>query len=127
MMLSVPKSRRWLLPAIVLFALVLSYRLIGGVPSSVKTAIRFGSPAQIHHGIKISPKNTDHHRQPRWNASQKQHSWPKQNYYYSFASSSAIDHAQTISAYLKVLLECRQKPNPYTDHIRLPNIIQNVS
>lgn len=122
-MLSIPKSRRWLLPALVLLVFVLVYRSFIRVPESVKTVVDFRPQPRIQYGIKIPREIIDEHSLPRRDASQG-HVWPQQKYYYNY-SGSGQDHAKDV--YLEPLLQCRHRPNPHTDHIRLPNIIQNVS
>ncbi len=121
-MFSLPTSRQWLLLALVLLIFVLFYRSIIPVPVSVKTIVRLRPPPQVQYGIKIPQEIIDKHFMPLRDPSEG-HLWPEQKYYYQYSSPSQ-DH---INPYLEPLLRCPQRPNPHTNHIRLPYIVQNVS
>jgi len=121
-MILLPTSRRWLLPALALLIVVLCYRSVIRVPASVKTIVRFRPYPQIQYGIKISPDIIEDQFMPHPDPS-RGHVWPEQRYYYTYSSTTRAD----VNPYLESLLRCRHKPNPYTNHIRLPNLVQNVS
>jgi hypothetical protein len=121
-MLNLPGSRRWLFPALLLLIFVLFYRSIIRVPDSVKTIVRFRRYPQVQYGIKIPQEIIDEHGIPHRDPSLG-HIWPEPKYYYKYQTPP---EGQS-NPYFEPLLHCHRKPNPHTDHIRLPNIVQTVS
>jgi hypothetical protein len=51
------------------------------------------------------------------------HVWPDHRHYYTYSSILPAH----VNPYLESLLRCRHRHNPSTNHIRLPNLVQNVS
>jgi hypothetical protein len=121
-MISLPASRRWLLPALALLIVVLCYRSVIRVPASVKSFVRFRPLPQIQYGIRISQEIIEQQFMPHQDPSEG-HVWPEQKHYYTYSSPTPAQ----VNQYLEPLLQGRQRPNPYTNHIRLPNVVQNVS
>lgn len=121
-MFSLPRSRQWLLPALVLLIFVLFYRSIIRVPASVQTIIRYRPRPQVQYGVRIPQEILDEYVMPLRDPSQS-HVWPDRKYYYKYLSPSQ----DAIRTYLEPLLQCHRRPNPHTKHIRLPNLVQNVS
>lgn len=106
-----------------LLTFVLFYRSVIRVPASVKTTIvRYRRRPEIQYGIKIPQEINDEYFMARREPSQG-HIVPDQKYYFRYSSPS---HGH-VHPYLEPLLQCPHKPNPHTNHIRLRNLVQNVS
>ena len=127
MILSIPPLRRLLIPALVLSALILTYKSgvsIRSVPAPVFLRKEPKSPSIALNLQKIQPL-------PQRNLSDNYQS-PPVNYFYeelghkNSNQSSTWRHKGENPAYAP-LFQCSRKSNRYTGHIRLPNIIQNAS
>ena len=128
-MIYLPPLRRLLLPAIVLLALIVFYRshLQGHAFPPLILHPSPASPEGIHRSIANLKTNS----LPIFNASHNHLSPPKQ-YYYSDTkvTNKTLADALTsplLNPALDVLFKCAFEPNKYTGHIRLPNIVQNIS
>jgi hypothetical protein len=121
-MLFLPTSRHRLLPAFALLIFVLFYRSVVRVPTSMKTIVRYRPRPQIQYGVKIPEEIVHEHFLPFQDRSEG-HLWPEQKHYYAYLSPTP-GHP---NPYLEPLLQCRRRPNPHTNHVRLPSIIRNVS
>lgn len=135
-MIYLPPLRRFTLPALVLLALVVFYRSSLRVPTSIPSFVLHQPPPPpkgIHIpiadlGTKILPiKNTSENHLP-----------PPKEYFYSYTeetntkSSSGSVKTSTwaqpiLNPNLAVLFKCPTRPNRYTNHVRLPNPIYNIS
>lgn len=122
-MIYLPPLRRLLLPAVIFLTLIVFYRSSLQVPSFPPLILHSSPPAPegIHRSISSLKKQL----LPIYNASSNHLSPPKE-YYYSGATGSNVT-ASPHNPALEVLFRCPVKPNKYTGHIRLPNIVQNVS
>lgn len=132
-MIYLPPLRRLLLPAIILLIIIVFYRLRLLVPTSIHSFVIHPpplSPPAIHIPIASLAQTP----LPVTNASNN-HLLPPKKYFYSYTpntkpSNQSFNHAFSQSATdpsLDVLFKCSLQANPYTNHIRLPNIIQNIS
>jgi hypothetical protein len=122
-MFSLPASRHWLLPALLLLVSVLVFRSIIPVPGSVSTIVRINRVGpEIQYGIEIPDEIVEKYSMPIPESSET-YLWPEQKYYYTYSNKPQ----DKVTPYLEALLKCRHKPNPYTKHIRLPTLVQNVS
>ena len=128
-MFYLPPLRRLLLPAIILLAFIVFYR------SSLHNhafppLVLHPSPAPPE-GIHRTISNLKTNPLPIFNASHNHLSPPKQFYYndgtgmnetlFNTLTSPSLNPA------LDVLFKCPLKPNKFTNHVRLPNIVQNIS
>ena len=130
-MIYLPPLRRFLLPVLVLVTFVALYR---GLPfQSSLPSIIVHQPATPPDGIHV-PISSLHESLPAANASSN-HLLPPNRYFFDHDGHSKASGNGTKSALwqpildenLDVLFECRRRTNKYTGHIRLPNILQNIS
>ena len=134
-MIYLPPTRRFLLPAVVLLALIIFYRSSLHVPTSIPSFV-LHQPPSPPQGSHISIADLDSHTLPRVNYS-KNHLSPPSKYYYSYDRETAVKSGNTtwtstlsqpiLNPNLELLFRCRIRANQYTNHVRLPNIIQNIS
>jgi hypothetical protein len=123
-MFSFPSSRKLLVPAASLLLLVLIYKLlISNAPSRSRAAIARNILSQIPRGTLIQDENTAQYLIPTPHTSEA-HLSPPPRFYYDRESFSNTPPDLT---HLKSLLACTSEPNPYTNHVRLPNLVFNVS
>ena len=124
-MFSFPSSRTFLVPAVLLLSVVLTYRLAftSSAPSKSRGLLTRKILSQIPQGTLIRDDNISRYVIPAIPASQA-HLSPPQHFYYnqnfSLQASPDLTH-------LKSLLTCTDQANPHTKHIRLPNPVFNVS
>ena len=124
-MIYFPPLRRLLLPAVFLLALAVFYRSSLQVPSFPRLILH-SSPTPPK-GLHRSSSSLKIQLLPVYNASNN-HLPPPQQYYYSgTTSSNDTTYASPHNPALEVLFNCPVKPNKYTGHIRLQNIVQNIS
>lgn len=139
-MIYLPPLRRLLVPALIVLALTVFYK------SSFRGSTSF--PPLVPHGpdppspdMRIPIADLRHHMLPVLNKSANHLSPPKEFYYTPNKESS--DDAQqqrkngtsrsptwtqpALNPSLQVLFKCPTKANRYTNHIRLPHVIRNVS
>lgn len=132
-MIYLPPLRRFLLPAVVLLIIIISYRFRFFVPSSIHSFVIHPpplSPPAIHvpiAGLAQAPLPvTD---------SSNNHLLPPTKYFYTYSPNIKSSNQSSKNAFsqsstdpsLDVLFRCPVRANSYTHHIRLPNIIQNIS
>lgn len=133
-MFYLPSLRRFLLPALISLAVVVFYRSSLHVPTSIQTFVLYQPHPQPKQGIRINITEIQQHTIPHRNASEN-HLSPDQSYFYSYGKSSSSNGTSRDANWLRPadhphlapLFKCPIRPNPYTNHIRIPNIIQNVS
>ena len=128
-MIYLPPLRRLLLPAIILLALTVFYRSSLQVPAFPPLVLHPSPapPEAIHRSIaslKTKPL-------PVFNASHN-HLSPPKHFFYSETTGTnktLIDSLTSplLNPALDALFKCPLEPNKFTGHIRLPNIIQNIS
>lgn len=129
-MIYLPPLRRFLLPAIVFVTLIIAYRALP-VPTSLPSFV-LHSPPTPPSGIRV-PITSLQKPLPIFNSSNNYLS-PPQEHYYSHKSEARPSNDSASSLWqpvldpnLEPLFKCPEKANRYTDHIRLPNIVQNIS
>ncbi|KAI9786309.1 MAG: hypothetical protein M1816_008050 [Peltula sp. TS41687] len=141
-MIYLPPLRRLLLPALIVLALTVFYK------SSLRGSTSF--PPLALHGpdppspdMRIPIADLKHHLLPVLNRSSNHLSPPKEFYYtYNNNKASSTDVRDkknstnksspawtqpALNPSLQDLFKCPTKPNRYTNHIRLPHIIRNIS
>ena len=131
-MFNLPPLRRLLLPALILLAIIVFYksgiRDVSAIPAVPYLIRHRPSPSEgIHVPITALPLV---------NASSNHLSPPKE-YYYSFPKETprAKNGTELTSTWaypilnpsLAVLFKCPREPNRYTNHVRLPHPIRNIS
>ena len=130
-MIYLPPLRRFLLPAIVLATFVIVYRA-WPVPTSLPSFV-FHSPPSPLQGIRV-PISELKNPLPIANTSNNYRSPPNQ-YFYNYDKGEKTSN-RTIAWELwqpvldpnyEPLFTCPTLANQYTDHIRLPDIVQNIS
>ena len=125
-MIYLPPLRRLLLPAIVILTLIVFYRSRLQVPAFPPLILHSSPspPEGIHHsitGLKYQPL-------PIFNASTNHLPPPKQYFYSENRGKDGSSYTSpSLNPSLGVLFRCPVKPNQHTGHIRLPNIVQNIS
>jgi hypothetical protein len=132
-MIYLPPLRRFLLPAVILLCIIVFYRSRLLVPTSIHSLV-IHPPPLSPPAIHISVASLDQAPLPVTNASNN-HLLPPKKFFYSYTpkikpSNQSFNHAFPQSAAdpgRDVLLKCSLPANRYTNHIRLPNIIQNIS
>lgn len=133
-MIYLPPLRRFLLPALILLAIIVFYKSSPHVHPPLPSFVlqHFATPPE---GIRIPISDLKHHRLHFVNASENHRSPPHQ-YYYNYgkdteadlSSSSTSKWSQPIlDPNLAALFRCSRRPNKFTNHIRLPNPIHNIS
>ena len=130
-MIYLPPLRRFLLPSIVFVTLIIAYRALPA-PSSLPSFVIHPPPAPPQ-GIRV-PISELQNSLPIANASNN-HLSPPIHYYYSYDNGKKASN-KTVSSVLwqpvldpnfEPLFRCPSKVNKYTNHIRLPNIVRNIS
>ena len=130
-MIYLPPLRRFLLPALVFVTLVILYR---GLP------ITNTLPSFVIHPAPSAPKGIhvpfDSLQKPLpvGNAS-SHHLSPPNHFFYNYDDevklpdnkTSALLWQPILDPNLEPLFQCTRKANRFTGHIRLPNIVQNIS
>lgn len=131
-MIYLPPLRRFLLPAIVFVTLIISYRALP-VPTSLPSFVLHPAPAPPQ-GIHI-PISGLQKPLPIANSSYN-HLSPPNQYYYSYPKSEKTLKGDTsasglwrpqLDPNLEHLFKCPVEANRYTGHIRLSDIVQNIS
>jgi len=125
-MIYFPPLRRLLLPAIIILTLIVLYRSSLQMPTFPPLVLHSSPtpPQGIHRsisGLKEQPL-------PVFNLSSNYLSPPKQYFYSETSGRNSTSYASpSLNPSLEVLFKCPVEPNKYTGHIRLPNIVQNIS
>ena len=131
-MIYLPPLRRLLLPAIIFLAIIVFYRSNVILPKPLNSLVIY-QPPPPQEGIHVSLADIPAPF-PVTNASNN-HLSPPTKYFYSHTLSGKSSNKTWKSSLfqpildpsLQVLFQCPTQPNPHTGHIRLPNIIQNIS
>ena len=131
-MIYLPPLRRFYVPAIVLVTLIISYRALP-IPTSLPSFVLHQAPAPPQ-GIHV-PISHLQNLLPIANSSYN-HLSPPNQYYYSYNQNekTANNDASISQSWrpeldpnLESLFKCSIKANKYTSHIRLPDVVQNIS
>lgn len=131
-MIYLPPLRRLLLPAIILLTIIVFYRSNSILPTPINSFV-IHPPPPPQEGIHVSLADLPAPF-PATNASNN-HLSPPTKYFYSHALSGKASNRTWKSTLfqpildpsLQVLFECPMQPNRHTGHIRLSNIVQNIS
>lgn len=131
-MIYLPPLRRFLLPAIVFVTLIISYRALP-IPTSLPSFVLHPAPAPPQ-GIHV-PISGLQNPLPIANSSYNHLSPPNQYYYSYHRNEKALNDDKSTSELwrpeldpnLEHLFRCPIDANKYTGHIRLPDIVQNIS
>ena len=138
-MIYLPPLRRFLLPAIILLGLIIFYRSSLRVPTTIPSFVLHQPPPPPPIGLHVSIADLKlHHGPPPPSNTSENHLSPPSRFFYSYnqeerqqainASSASWSETQFIvNPNLEVLWRCPSIANQYTNHIRLPNIVQNIS
>ncbi|KAL8719148.1 MAG: hypothetical protein Q9225_003810 [Loekoesia sp. 1 TL-2023] len=130
-MIYFPPLRRLLLPAIIFLALVVFYRSSRGVPSSLPSFILHPPPPPTE-GIRVPVNDFQPDSFPPINATEN-HLIPSSTFYYGlYLDSNQSNLTWTTrkpieQPALKVLWQCPVLANRYTNHIRIPAIVRNIT
>lgn len=124
-----PSSRRYLLVAITVLACILLWRSSSAIPTLPTFVFHQPPPPTVAVRVPIPQK----YNFPVFNQSEN-HLTPSNHYFYSDNASSRQTNNSTV-AYthpilnpnLDIFWKCSRKPNKYTNHVRLPHIIRNIS
>lgn len=131
-MIYLPPLRRLLLPAIILLTIIIFYRSKLLLPTPLNSFV-IHPPPPPQEGIHVSLADLPASF-PVTNASNN-HLSPPMKYFYSHTSNGKASNKTWKSTLfqpildpsLQVLFECPTQPNHHTGHIRLSNIVQNIS
>jgi len=135
-MIYLPPLRRFLLPALILLAFIFFYKSSFHVSAAIPSFV-LHQPPPPPEGMHVPIADLKLHTLPIANLSENHLSQPHQ-YYYSHAkasnskftngSSKTSTWSQPIfNPYLEIFFKCPIRANQYTNHIRLPQIIRNIS
>lgn len=128
-MIYLPPLRRFFLPSLALVTLIVLYRAFP-ITSTLPTFILHTQPP-ISTGIRV-PVSSLRKPFPKFNASNN-HLSPPNDYFYSYTDpitankSASLLWQPALESQYSPLFECSKSANPYTGHVRLPVIIQNIS
>ncbi|KAI9722572.1 MAG: hypothetical protein M1828_004569 [Chrysothrix sp. TS-e1954] len=137
-MIYFPPLRRLLLPSLVCLAFILYYRSTSVIPG---TRIHLSNliirdPDVTPEGFHVPLNELDHQQIYFGNISENYNS-PPLSVYYPYHEPGATYHNGTDIAityldpatheHLQRFFQCPREPNPITDHIRLPNLVYNIS
>ena len=130
-MFYLPPLRRLLLPASFFLAVVVLYRSSSRVPRVLPSFVLYKQPAPSE-GIRVAIADVRPKMFTAVNAS-KNHLPPPSDFYYSYykgargPNSTWASRLPTTNSAFEVLWQCPTKENRFTNHIRLPNIVQNIT
>lgn len=128
-MIYLPPVRSLLLPAIIVLTLIVFYR--SGLHSHAFPPLVLHPAPAPPEGIHKSIGSIKTHPLPIFNTSHN-HLSPPTQYYYSDTKGTDQRLADTLTSpllnpALDILSKCPLEPNKFTGHIRLANIVQNIS
>lgn len=140
-MLYLPPLRRLLLPSLLFLAFILYYKSTVPLPTARQQLSRIivRQPELSPPGTRISIANIIDNDQVyirNKNVSENYELPPIRTYYHYNELSTTFDNGTQIelvyqepeqNPHLAPLLQCPIKPNNVTDHIRLPNLVYNIS
>lgn len=131
-MIYLPSLRRLLLPAIILLTIIVFYRSKLILPAPLDSFV-IHPPPPPQEGIHVSLADLPAPF-PVTNASNN-HLSPPIKYFYNPTLNDKVSNKTwkstlfqpILNPSLQVLFRCPTQPNPHTGHIRLPNIVRNIS
>lgn len=135
-MIYLPPQRRLLVPALILLAFIFFYRSSSHISAAIPSFV-LHQPLPPPKGIRVPIADLKSHTLPILNVSEN-HLSPPQKYYYSHTkeptpksynrtSEATVWSQPVFNPSLAVLFKCPLRANQHTNHIRLPNIIRNIS
>lgn len=130
-MIYLPPFRRFLLPALILLAVVVFYR--SRLSAASLESFVINSPPPLKEGVHIPIASLSNHL-PAVDFSNN-HLLPPQKYFYNYNrnkklpgnASTLLATNSSLDSNLGILFKCSRNSNLHTNHIRLPNIVQNIS
>ena len=131
-MIYLPPLRRFLLPAIVFVTLIISYRALP-IPTPLPSFVLHTTP-DPPEGIHV-PISGLQSPLPIVNSSYN-HLSPPNQYFYNYHKHDKAVNVDTstselwqpeLDPHLASLFRCPIEANKYTSHLRLPDIVQNIS
>lgn len=123
-MFSFPSSRKLLIPAASLLLVALLYRLlISNVSATSRVLLARSILSQVPRGTLVESEEIRQYLLPIRHPSQA-HLGSPQSFSYDYNTSS---QTPPDLIHLDPLRTCSTKPNPYTNHIRLSNLVYHVS
>lgn len=135
-MIYLPPLRRLLVPALMILAIILWYRSTVQIPTTRLSAYLIRQPEISGPGETIPIADVPTHVLVPRNV-QDNHQTPSTELYYTYNEPGAtFDNGTEIPLtysdpsshpYLQVLFQCPFKPNRFTNHIRFPNPLYNIS
>lgn len=136
-MIYLPSSRRHLLSAAAILAVILLWRSTSNVPTTLPSFV-LHQPTPPPRGVHIPITELKHQILPLVNTSSN-HLSPPTPYIYS-GNTRGKEETTNVTAeerlwasrpilnpHLDILWQCLLPANKFTNHIRLPNIVQNIS
>ena len=135
-MIYLPSSRRHLLSAVALLTLILLWRSSLGVPKYLPSFVLHQPPLPAP-GIRIPISSLKSQALLQANTSEN-HLSPPIHHLYSWSEDThqriingtvgeGLLSRPALNPHLEVLWKCLRQENKYTNHVRLPNIVQNIS
>ena len=130
-MIYLPPLRRLLVPALCFVILVIFYRLAPFSPTLPSFVIDPTPASQAGTRLPIKKVQTS----LTSNNASEDHLFPPVHSFYTYSSSTGPHHPRNSSRMwqpvlqkgLEPLFRCHATPNQYTGHIRLPQVLQNIS
>lgn len=128
-MIYLPTLRRFLLPALISVSVIILYR---GLHASKNLPLFVLHPPPLPPPGMHVPVSAVKKPLPLFNASTS-HVSPPNDFFYSYEEhhspnkSGPLLFQPALDPNLKPLFQCSKSINPHTGHIRLPNIVQNIS
>lgn len=128
-MIYLPPLRRFLLPALACVTLIILYRALP-LSNSLPSFILHQPPAPPQ-GIHV-PISALERPMPLFNTSSN-HLSPPNDYFYNYEGTKSLNQSSSIlwqpilDPNLGPLFQCSKRVNQLTGHIRLSNIVQNIS
>ena len=137
-MLYLPPLRRLLLPSLLCLAFILYYKSTARIPTTREQLqnLIIRQPTLSPVGERVPVRHLDY-SQIIFADPSENHRSPPVSYYYNYKDpdkelEDATGHKFSYSKpethpHLAPLFQCPAKPNPVTNHIRLPNPLYNIS
>jgi hypothetical protein len=126
--------RRFLLPVLVLLAIIAFYRSSLQVPGSLQSLVQY-QHAPPKSGIRVPMSTLRNNSLPIRNASENYLHYD-QSFFYNYETTYTLRNGSKLAAtwnrpienpHIAPLLKCPITPNQHTGHIRLPDITQIMS
>jgi len=131
-MIYLPPLRRFLLPAVVILLIILFYRSTSSLHSNLSSYV-IRQPVLGAPGTRI-PLNQTETREVIIHQSAQNYLSPPTHLYYQYDDPAETENDDGPSwkhpsrnKYMQPLFTCPLEPNKFTNHIRLPNPLRNIS